>query len=297
MQIGFENNEKTRILLTGAAGQLGMEFQKISAQWPSFNILALERIDFDITLESRTKEFIRQHKPDVVINCAAYTNVERAESERDEALLANGTSVGWLAEVCAEVDCLLIHYSTDYVFDGITKTPYTELDQASPKSVYGESKWLGEKLIQEHTQNYFILRVSWLYSTFGHNFFKTMIRLSNEKEEIRVVNDQIATPTYARLLATHTLMLIEKYLSKQVTELGLYHYSLEGEASWYDFTKEIIALKNPMVELIPVSTAEFPTKAIRPAYSKLSTQKWKKHIGIELPHWKDALHECFKNLY
>lgn len=295
MQIGFPKNEKPRILLTGAGGQLGHEFIAITSKWPQFNILALGRDDFDISIESRVKDFIEDHAPDVVINCAAYTNVEKAEEDKENAYLINGTAPGWLAEACHQSESLLIHYSTDYVFEGNVNSPRVETDPESPINVYGRSKWIGEKNIRSATENYLILRVSWLYSTYGHNFFKTMMRLSHEKEELRVVNDQIASPTYARLLAHNTMNLIVKYLDRDDFEPGLYHYSEAGEASWYDFTKEIVRLNQSSVNVIPVATSEFPTKAQRPVYSKLNSSLFTQMSGISLPTWQESLQDCFNN--
>jgi dTDP-4-dehydrorhamnose reductase len=295
MQSAFPNNEKPRILLTGAGGQLGREFIQISGEWPDFNILSLVRDEFDIALESRVRDFIDEQAPDVVINCAAYTNVEKAEEDKENAYLINGTAAGWLAEACDKRGSLLIHYSTDYVFDGMEKRQRVETDPVSPISIYGDSKWMGEKHIHASTKNYVILRVSWLYSTFGHNFFKTMMRLSHEREELRVVNDQIASPTYARLLAKNTLLLVKQYLENRNFKTGLYHYSEKGEASWCDFTNEIVRLNNSNTLVIPVSTEAFPTKAKRPAYSKLNDTLFRKTFGIENPSWQDSLSDCYSN--
>jgi dTDP-4-dehydrorhamnose reductase len=295
MQIGFPNNGKPRILLTGAGGQLGNEFSEISSLWPQFNILALGRDVFDIALESRVRDFIDLHAPDVVINCAAYTNVEKAEEDQENAFLINGTAAGWLAEACDKRKSLLIHYSTDYVFDGAEKRPRTETDPVSPLNVYGHSKWMGEKYIHSATHNYFILRVSWLYSTYGHNFFKTMMRLSHEKDELRVVNDQIASPTYARLLAHNTMNLIDQYINRGNNKTGLYHYSESGEASWFDFTTEIVNLNHAKSLLVPVTSGDFPTKAKRPAYSKLNPSLFTQMSGINLPSWQEALKDCYSN--
>jgi dTDP-4-dehydrorhamnose reductase len=284
---------KISILVTGANGQLGRELQRIAASHPEFSFLFFTKTDLDITVESWVKQRIHETKPDVVINAAAYTNVEKAEEEQEEAEAGNALAPGYLAEACKEAGSALVHVSTDYVFNGNQRQPYVESDEPSPLNVYGKTKLKGERRVDAEMNRYFILRTSWLYSLHGHNFYKTMLRLAKEHGKLRVVNDQIATPTYARILAQDILTLIrKKFIQEQPIPYGLYHYTHEGEASWFDFAEAIIRTNQLSVPVEAVSSSAFPTKAIRPHYSKLDITHWSNATGIATLTWREALQLC-----
>lgn len=284
---------KPLLLVTGANGQLGNEFRELEASHGEFRFIFAGKPELDVTVQSWVQSFIAQHKPDAVINCAAYTNVERAEDEPDTAHAGNALAAGYLAMACHEHGAMLIHISTDYVFDGKKDAPYKEEDEVNPLNVYGKSKLEGERLIDEKMDRYYILRTSWLYSTFGHNFYKTMLRLAQEKGELNVVSDQFASPTYAGALAKDIMLLLEKTIIRQEhVGHGLYHYTQTGTASWYQFAQEIMHRHGLAVPVHPVNTGAFPTKAIRPAYSKLDTHKWEKNTGLPLKDWQSALGGC-----
>ena len=284
------------ILITGADGQLGMEFRRLADQHPHFQFLFVGKLDLDVTVETWVMNHILEQKPDAVINCAAYTNVERAEDEPEMAMLGNCAAAGFLADACHAAGSLLVHISTDYVFDGKKKTPYKEYDHTKPLNIYGHSKWQGEKLVGEKSKRHFIIRTSWLYSTYGHNFMKTMLRLGKELNELKVVADQTASPTHAANLATDILILLNKVLVHQESvDFGVYHYSQKGEASWYDFAVEIMHQAKMNVTITAVSSDAFPVKAIRPRYSKLDHSKWEKNTGLSPIHWKEGLTECMRH--
>lgn len=285
-----------KILVTGANGQLGRAFMNVREEFPGLELSFANKYDFDISVKSREASGLIKRNVDAVINCAAYTNVEKAESEPEEARLINATSVGYLAEACKEAGCLLVHYSTDYVFDGKKEAAYSELDQPNPLSVYGKTKWEGEQLLDEKHQRHFILRTSWLYSESGHNFFRTMIRLAKENGQLNVVTDQMSTPTYARSLARHTLMLMDKVLvKKEHVDYGLYHYSALGEASWWSFAEEIVNRCGLNVPVNKVTSEVYLTKAQRPAYSCLDSAKFVENTGIQMEAWQHGLDECILN--
>lgn len=283
------------ILITGANGQLGREFRDLEKTRSEFRFLFADKADLDVTVQSWVHKYLDQHKPDVVINCAAYTNVERAEDEPELASAGNALAAGYLAEACHAGGTLLVHISTDYVFNGRKNEPYTEQDPVEPLNNYGRSKLAGERLIDEKTERYYTLRTSWLYSTHGHNFYKTMLRLAHEKGELRVVNDQFASPTYAGALAEDVLSLLHKVMiERHPVPFGLYHYTHEGTASWFEFAGEIMKQSGLAVPVHPVSTSAYPVKAIRPAYSKLDITKWRSFTGIAVKNWKEALADCVR---
>lgn len=287
-----------KIIVAGADGQLGTEFRALQHIYPDLAFDFLSRTDLDIALESRVMAKISNDAPAAVINCAAYTNVERAQDEKENAFIINAHSAGYLAKACDEANALLIHFSTDYVFDGKKNSPYIESDEVNPLSVYGESKLEGERLIESFCKRNFVLRTSWLYSTHGHNFYKTMVRLAGEKGALQVVNDQTASPTYARHLAHDVLELLDLVVvqTKQV-DYGLYHYSQGGQASWYDFAKEIVINKKLAVPVLPIKTEQTHTKAMRPVFSKLNATKFTKATNITPPSWKEGLSACVYNDY
>lgn len=281
------------ILVTGANGQLGSELRKIG-------FTALDEVfytdvaELDITDYGAVEHFIRENEIDTIINCAAYTAVDRAEEEPDLAAKINTEAVANLAKAAAKEDCLLIHISTDYVFDGTGTAPYTEKDKPCPVSVYGRTKLAGEEAILKSGCFYIIIRTAWLYSAFGNNFVKTILRLANERPEISVVSDQIGSPTYAEDLAQAITAIMNN--EERIEHEGIYHFSNEGVCSWYDFAVEIVKLGKKDCKVIPVTTAEYPTKTRRPAYSVLDKTKMKHIFGIEIPEWKEALGRMVESL-
>lgn len=279
------------ILITGSEGQLGQEFKYLQSQFDKWKFHFFDRKLLDITSLDSIQKNTGVINPDVIINCAAYTNVELAESESDQAFLVNTIGAENLAHYCKENGILLIHFSTDYVFDGTKNSAYNELDFTNPLSVYGKSKLAGEQKIREVNSKYFIFRISWLYGTFGKNFYKTMLRLAKEKTEIKVVDDQIASPTYSRVLAFDILTFLSKIRDGIIApSYGIYNYTNGGEASWHSFATEILRPQN--IIPIAVSAKQFPTKAIRPAHSKLDTTRWERSTGIPITAWKTALERC-----
>ncbi len=274
------------ILVTGANGQLGSELKKRSFSALD-EVYFTDVADLDITDYNAVERFLKDNEIDTIINCAAYTSVEGAEDESEQATRINAEAVNNLAKAAWKEDCLLIHISTDYVFDGKSTTPYTEKDKPCPGNVYGKTKLAGEQLILKSGCFHIIIRTSWLYSGFGHNFVKTMLRLADERPEIQVVSDQFGTPTYAADLAGFLVDLMAN--EERIEYQGIYHYSNEGECSWCDFAKEIMRLTGKKCKVVPVSTAEYPVKALRPAYSVLDKTKIKNTFGITIPEWKEAL--------
>jgi len=284
---------KLHVLVVGSGGQLGHALRLQSNHFPEFQFTFWNRSELDITVESWVHERIAALKPDIVINAAAYTNVERAEEDREGAVAGNTRGPSYLAETCKSMEALLVHISTDYVFNGNSKRPYTEEDEPQPLNAYGQSKLDGERAIDAVFDHYYILRTSWLYDSFGHNFYNTMLRLARERGELSVVNDQFATPTFAGILAHDILLLLKrKYWEHIPIPCGLYHYTHEGEASWWDFAVAIMSEQGLAVPVHPVDSSRFPTKAKRPTYSKLDITKWKNATGIPAYTWQEALHEC-----
>ncbi len=289
--------DKIIILVTGANGQLGQELQFLSKKHSEFHFLFTDIDTLDITKSGEADYFVEKNPVDFIINCAAYTAVDKAEEDRDNAFLINTVAVDYLIDAAIKTDACLIHISTDYVFDGTKNTPYDEEDAAIPESVYGDTKNEGEKLILYADVNALIIRTSWLYSTFGNNFVKTMLLLGKERNELKVVFDQIGTPTYARELASAILEIIGKIkLDKKTTTKEIYHYTNEGVASWYDFATEIFRIKNINCKTYPVDSSEFPTPAKRPHFSVLNKTKIKKDFDLSIPHWVDSLKEMLNNL-
>ncbi len=281
------------ILVTGANGQLGCELRKIG-------FTALDEVfytdvaDLDITDCAAVEHFVKEHEIDTIINCAAYTAVDKAEEEPETAAKINTEAVANLAGVAAKEDCLLIHISTDYVFDGSGEVPYTERDKTCPVSVYGRTKLAGERAILKSGCCYLIIRTAWLYSAYGNNFVKTILRLAGERPEISVVSDQLGSPTYAGDLAEAIVAIMDH--DDRTDHEGIYHFSNEGVCSWYDFACEIVKAGQKDCKIIPVTTAEYPTKTRRPAYSVLDKTKIKRIFGLEIPEWKEALGKMMRDL-
>ena len=280
------------ILITGCNGQLGNEIQLLEKEYPQHTYFNTDVAELDITNQLAVNDFINRHAIDGVINCAAYTAVDKAEGDKELCTTLNTVAPSYLAAAIDKRGGWIIHVSTDYVFDGTHHTPYVETDTPSPDSVYGSTKLAGELGVSKFCKKHMIIRTAWLYSAFGNNFVKTMIRLGKEKTELGVIFDQIGTPTYARDLAVTIMTAVDKGI-----ETGVYHYSNEGVISWYDFTKaihRIAGIKDCKVR--PLHTSEYPTAANRPAYSVLDKTKIKQAYGIEIPYWEDSLKECIERL-
>ncbi len=274
------------VLVTGANGQLGKCIQKIHKNYPEFSFYFKSSQQLDITNQERVSRYFAKNNIDYCINCAAYTNVELAETEQEKAYLVNAEAVKNLAIICKKSNTTLIHVSTDYVFDGTSIKPYTEEDTTNPISIYGASKRQGEIYIEEHLTTYFILRTSWLYSEFGKNFYKTILQKAAEKANLTITTEQTGTPTNANDLADSILEI----LTKNHTEYGIYNFSNEGKATWYDFAREIISNMKLSEEKQPVlqEIASYKTKAERPVYSVLNKTKIKR-IKKDIPEWKASL--------
>ena len=283
---------RQKILVTGSNGQLGKELKKIETSFPQFDFTFLSREDLPIHYFEMVRSYFNVYHPQYLINCAAYTAVDRAESEKDLAFQINGEAVGVLATICKEHYCKFIHISTDYVFDGTASTPYKEDSPTNPQSVYGASKLEGEKQALQFNPDSIIIRTSWVYSEYRTNFVKKIQKLLQEKEEIDVVNDQVGSPTYAADLAD----VIMQIIASQNWEAGIYNYSNEGIISWYDFAVAIKELMGSNCRINPIPTSQYPTPAKRPAYSVLDKSKIQKAFGIELKDWKESLSACLTNL-
>ena len=286
-----------RILVTGADGQLGRELQRLAARRaPHNDYLFTGAAQLDITDREAVRRAVGELRPGVVVNCAAYTDVERAETDPDAADRVNRLAPGYLAEAAEAAGALLIHISTDYVFDGRSCRPYDETAPTAPLNVYGRTKLAGERAILDSGCRHLILRTAWLYSEHGRNFLKTMLRLTAERERLQVVCDQTGTPTWAADLARTVLDRIERGDCRDAAE-GIYHFSDEGACSWYDFAVEIAAAAgHDRCRIAPCRTEEFPTAARRPAYSVLDKTKIRSAFGIEIPPWRQSMLECLKRM-
>lgn len=280
----------SRILVTGADGQLGNEIRILSNNFSEHEIIYSDVADLDLTQKDQVYGRIKIEKPDILVNCAAYTAVDKAESEPELAYSVNAKALEILGEITSDQKIFMVHISTDFVFDGTKSTPYTEVDTTNPLGVYGKTKLDGEIFLQKNNPEACIFRTSWLYSSFGKNFVKTMIQLGKTKPELGVIFDQIGTPTYARDLAG---VLFQSFSKRP---RGLYHYSQEGVASWYDFATQIMGLKGLSVKVKPIETHEYPTPAKRPHYSVLNKKKIKADLGISIAHWKESLENCLRLL-
>jgi dTDP-4-dehydrorhamnose reductase len=277
------------VLVTGSSGQLGQSLQFIAKNYPEITFVFCDSQQLDITNKSSITSIFNKNNPNYCINAAAYTAVDKAESEPEKAHLINAIGPKNLAEVCKDFNTTLIHVSTDFVFDGDSSKPYTEEDFPNPTGVYGQTKLDGERMIQEIMENYFIIRTSWVYSQFGNNFMKTMLRLGSERDQISVVNDQIGTPTNAIDLA-HALVKIIQYCHTELVEVyGIYNFSNEGQCSWYDFAKKIFEISNTTIDLQAIPTVAYPTPAKRPKYSVLNKNKIKTTFDMEILNWEERL--------
>ncbi len=286
-----------KILVTGAYGQLGSEIKVISIQFPNWQFLFTDVDSLDITSEKDVEQFIKETQPDFLINCAAYTAVDKAETDVENAAKINAVAPGILAKAAKNISAKIIHISTDYVFSGEAFLPLTETDEVNPTGVYGKTKLKGEQNCLKENQESIIIRTSWLYSTFGNNFVKTMLRLGKERESLKVVFDQVGSPTYAADLAKAILDII-KHSEKEPEKFvpGIYHYSNEGAISWFDFSKTIFEIAKLECKVSPVLSDEFPTPTKRPNYSVLNKSKIKNTFELQVPYWKDSLKVCLDKL-
>ncbi len=281
----------TNILVTGANGQLGSELQMLSKGY-NYNFFFTDRSILDITHKEAINNFAETNNINIIINCAAYTAVDKAEDDKVNADKVNHLATKYLAQTAKDKNIKLIHISTDYVFDGKNCKPYNEDDTTSPNGVYGATKLAGEKAMQAiNPKNSIIIRTSWVYSSFGTNFVKTMLKLGRERDSLGIIFDQVGTPTYARDLAKAILDILPQIKNETVE---IYHYSNEGVLSWYDFAKEIMRMAKLDCKISPIETKEYPTPAARPHYSLLNKSKIKEQYSIMIPYWKDSLNECLK---
>ncbi len=283
-----------KILITGSKGQLGQSIKRIAEQY-LFEFIYTDVEELDITNREELDIFFKKNKIDTLINCAAYTQVDKAQEEREEAFLINADAVGNLARMSKKYDFHLIQISTDYVFNGKNYRALTEDYKAKPINIYGKSKLAGEEAVIKHASHGSIIRTSWLYSEYGANFLKTILRISQEHAEIKVVYDQIGTPTYAGDLAKMLLDNIFHFVLKD--EIEIYHYSNEGVCSWYDFACEILEYTQQETKVIPIETKDYRTPAARPYFSLLSKEKIKTNFEIEIPYWKDSVKHCIRRYY
>jgi len=283
-----------KILITGSQGQLGRSIKKLEPNYKETTFVYTDVDDLDITNLESVEQFIEKEQFTDIINCAAYTAVDKAEQENDLAFRINALGPENLAKASQSHHCRFIHISTDYVFDGKNHQPYIETDTTEPPSAYGKTKLEGEKLVLKQKADSIIIRTSWLYSEFGGNFLKTMMKYGQERPELKVVFDQIGTPTYAGDLAAAILEIIHKDGSEQ--HRGIYHFSNEGVVSWYDFAKEIMEKTHIDCKITPILSSEYPLPAPRPFYSLMNKAKIKKDFNIIIPYWKDGLRECLKAL-
>jgi dTDP-4-dehydrorhamnose reductase len=283
-----------RVLVTGSKGQLGTEIKNQAKDYPGFSFIYTDVDELDLTDKDAVNRFFSEHPFDFCINCAAYTAVDKAEDDRQLSRLINVTAVDYLATACATAGTFLVHISTDYVFDGKNHKPYTETDATAPQSFYGLTKLEGEEVVKKQMTDALIIRTSWLYSAYGNNFVKTMLRLGNEREMLGVVSDQVGTPTHAGDLAKAILDILSA--GKPLQGVEIYHYSNEGVISWYDFAKAVMSESGLSCKINPIESKDFPTKAKRPFYSVLSKTKIKETFGLEIPYWLDSLKKVLKQL-
>lgn len=284
-----------KILITGSEGQLGCEIQQLVNDYKGkFEFLFTDIADMDITNPASISKTFKSFKPDVVVNAAAYTSVDRAESELETVRKINVNAVGYLSEACSKSNTLLIHISSDYVFDGKANIPYPEHVSTNPIGAYAKSKRDGEVEILLSNKRALIIRTSWLYSIYGHNFMKSILKNAKEKQELKVVFDQVGTPTYAADLASVILQMAQK--ASEIKDVEVFHYSNEGVCSWFDFAHEIIKLSGLKNKLSPIETKELNLMAPRPSYSVLNKSKIKSFLKTDIPHWTESLEKCIGKL-
>ena len=284
-----------KILVTGSTGQLGSEIKALSSAYPELEFVCPTSTELDICNQALLNDFVKDGGFMGIINCAGYTAVDKAEQNAGIAGLVNAKAVGHLVAVSQRYQLKLIHISTDYVFDGTANKPYSERMPVCPLSAYGKTKRAGEMEIMHSPSNSIIIRTSWLYSTFGNNFVKTMLRLGNDRESLGVIFDQVGTPTYARDLAQTCLSILSQ--SERLDKQGkVYHYSNEGVTSWYDFAKAIMDMGEVDCLVSPIESKDYPTPAARPHYSVLNKSKIKVDFGVSIPYWRDSLKDCIDKI-
>ncbi|MBO7255457.1 MAG: dTDP-4-dehydrorhamnose reductase [Paludibacteraceae bacterium] len=280
------------VLITGANGQLGNEMRVVAKQYTEVDFVFTDVEELNICNADEVDSFVKNLLPDYIVNCAAYTAVDKAETDIDLCRAINCDAVKNLGIAAQKYKAKVIHVSTDYVFDGTNNVPYTETMPTNPQTIYGKTKLEGEKALLSVCNTSFIIRTSWLYSSFGNNFVKTMLRLGNEQDSINVVFDQVGTPTYAADLAN----AIWEIITSKNTDYGVYHFSNEGVCSWYDFTTAIFRLTNTNCQVFPIESSEYPTKTPRPLYSVLNKRKIKSTFAVSIPHWEVSLQKCLQIL-
>jgi dTDP-4-dehydrorhamnose reductase len=285
------------VLVTGANGQVGQELQVLASLYPAFDFVFTTRENMPVEDEAAVQKFFAKHSPAWCINCAAYTAVDKAETEQDAAYTINAEATRILADACKTFNTRFIHISTDYVFNGRSPVPYKEQDAVEPVNVYGASKLKGEELCLQTNPDAIIIRTAWVYSSFGKNFVKTMIRLMQERPSVSVVNDQIGAPTYAADLAQCIMQIITRSAADIANwHPGIYHYSNQGRISWYDFAVAIKELTGSSCTVNPIPSEQFPTPAKRPSFSLLDTTKIRTVFQCSIPSWKESLEKCLKVL-
>ena len=284
-----------KILVTGANGQLGWELGQLAAAYPAFEFVFMDRSQLDLSQPDTFEKIIRTIAPDCIINTAAYTAVDKSETEKELAYTVNATAVQALAVISKKLSIPFITYSTDYVFDGESTVPYLPTTNVDPVNYYGSTKAAGEAMAIEANEQTIVIRTSWVFSTHGNNFVKTMLRLMKEKESLNIVSDQKGRPTYAKDLAKATMQMVQLLDAGQSIK-GIFHYANQGETTWFDFAAKIKSIAGLSCILNPIDSAAFPTPAKRPKYSVLSTQKIESLLTAPIPNWEDALQACLQKL-
>ena len=284
-----------KILVTGANGQLGWELGQLAAAYPAFEFVLVDRSQLDFAFPESFEKIIQTIAPDCIINTAAYTAVDKSETEKALSYTVNATAVQALASICKNLAIPFITYSTDYVFDGEATQPYTISTKVDPVNFYGSTKAAGEKMAMEANEDTIVIRTSWVFSSHGNNFVKTMMRLMKERAQLNIVADQKGRPTYAKDLAIATMHMIE-VMNAGKSIKGLYHFANQGETTWFDFAAKIKAIAGLTCEVQPIETKDFPTPAKRPSYSVLDTSKIEQDLAIDIRHWEDALNDCIDQI-
>ena len=284
-----------KILITGANGQLGWELGQLAAAYPAFEFVLVDRSQLDLSFPETFEKIIQTIAPDCIVNTAAYTAVDKSETEKELSYTVNATAVQALASICKNLAIPFITYSTDYVFDGEATQPYTISTKVDPVNYYGSTKAAGETMAMEANEDTIIVRTSWVFSSHGNNFVKTMMRLMKERAQLNIVADQKGRPTYAKDLAIATMQMMEAMNAGKSIK-GVYHFANQGETTWFDFAAKIKAIAGLTCEVQPIETKDFPTPAKRPAYSVLDTSKIEHDLAIDIRHWEDALKDCMNHL-
>jgi len=283
------------ILVTGANGQLGWELGQLASNYPAFKFVLVDRSQLDLAFPESFEKIIQTIAPDCIINTAAYTAVDKSETEKELSYTVNATAVEALAVICKNLVIPFITYSTDYVFDGAATAPYNTSTKVDPVNYYGSTKAAGEKMAMEANEDSIVIRTSWVFSSHGNNFVKTMLRLMKERDQLKIVADQKGRPTYAKDLALATMKMIEA-MNAGKTVKGIYHFANGGETTWFDFAATIKAIAGLTCDVQPIETKDFPTPAKRPAYSVLDTSKIEQDVEMDIRHWEDALKECMNQI-